>query len=115
MLSDSGTESVPPTAPSLDEIMELRNATSEMLNHPNANLSFFTEKFPNLASKFPALFAMCCGDMSDARQKQFASRCVSFMLKKLEDSHCSTSSLHDASTQVGEMLFDQYIKPHVAS
>ena len=111
-----------PTAPCIDDILLLKQVTSEMLSCDSQGdkLGSFKEKYPDLGNKFPGVFAMCCGDMRDPQQLAFTTRCISFMLKKLEDSHATTTHtsstadmLHHASTEVGEMLFDKYVKPHV--
>lgn len=116
MDSQIDTPQAPPTAPSPQEIARLRSVTTEMFSETmeggEDKVLAFKSKYPDLAEKYPAIFVMCCGKFEDAKHKQFAMRCVSFMLKKLDDSH-DADSLHNASAHVGEMLFDEYIKPVV--
>jgi hypothetical protein len=115
MATNDKSESQPesqPCPPSIQEINVLKAITTEMLMTDGADLSSFKSRYPEMAEKYPAIFVMCCSEFEDAKHRQFATRCVSFMLKKLEDSH-TTTDLHEASTDVGEMLFEEYIKPIV--
>ena len=118
------TQTPTPVAPSATEIRALKRAVSAMLDRGQmesgsaaTRLEAYKAKYPELSEKFPGLFMMCCKDFDGKeadKEREFTSRCVMFMLKKLEEGGRSSNGLHDASVSVGEMLYDEYVRPHVA-
>jgi hypothetical protein len=66
----------------------------------------FSNKYPNFKKSYPTLFEMCCADHFDVKKMDFMIR----MLKGVEENKVTQ---HNASVCVGQVLYDEYVKPIV--
>ena len=88
-----------------DEIMEIARIIkkSKLTNKKQV----FSVEYKDFAQRYPILFDMCCTDNDqDLEQLQFMIK----MLKNVQDNKMTR---HVASTQVGQKLFDSFVKPSV--
>lgn len=65
----------------------------------------FEKKFPDFAEKYPTLFSKCC-ESSDLSTIQY----VLNMLLNIEQNKMTQET---ATANVGQKLFDEYVKPYV--
>jgi hypothetical protein len=76
--------------------------SSSMLNKQHV----FKEKYPEFAEKYPTLFGMCCDPNSDISK-------LDYLLNMLKNIQTDRMTQHVASVNVGQILFDEYVKPVV--
>lgn len=66
--------------------------------------AIFHRRYPEFAERYPALFEMACTPGFDI-QKLF------FMLELRDKIDARERTVEDASKEVGQALFDEYVKP----
>lgn len=99
---------------------DIEAAAFEILDHPaseSEKLEMFKSKHPEMAERYPKLFAMCCRITPESTPKEvtFAQQCLKFMMRQLSSVDLnSEAQVHAASGKVGTMLFDHYIKPRLS-
>lgn len=65
---------------------------------------YFAKKYSSFATQYPVLFRVCCDPHSDIEQ-------LRYMISMLNGIKSNQMTEHIASVNVGQKLFDQYIKP----
>lgn len=74
-------------------------------NHPNKKLHFkIVHK--EFATTYPLLFDMCCDDTSDFKY-------LEYMIGVLQNVQDNKTSAETASVNVGQTMFDHFVKPLV--
>jgi hypothetical protein len=87
---------------------KLREITKEMCaSNSKDKREHFSEKYPTFTKNYPTLFEMCCNDPFDIKK-------MDFMINMLQQVQNNKISQHDASANVGQILYDEYVKPIVA-
>lgn len=72
----------------------------------NNKHEFFENKYPEFKKRYPGLFDMvCAGKLKSAN--------LEFMLAMLTKMDKEKMTQYDASAQVGTMLYEEYVKPHL--
>ena len=79
---------------------EIRNS-----KHPNKKLHFKIAH-KEFATTYPLLFDMCCDDESDIKHLDY----MTGMLQNIQD---NKTSAEVASVDVGQKMFDHFVKPLV--
>lgn len=64
----------------------------------------FKVRYKNFAAKYPMLFQMCCQDNFD-----FDRLC--YMMNMIKSVNDNSVSYEDASKQVGQKMFEDYVDP----
>lgn len=64
----------------------------------------FKVKYKNFATKYPMLFQMCCKDDFDYDR-------LCYMLNMIKNVSDNKLSYEDASKQVGQKMYDEYVDP----
>ena len=67
----------------------------------------FSLIYPKFKAKYPPLFSMACNQTIDMDKLQF-------MLDHLEKIKTNQLTLDEASAEVGQKLFDEYISPKLS-
>lgn len=67
---------------------------------------FYGQKYKTFKENYPVLFNICCDPSSDISKLEF----LIAMLKNVKENKMTT---HVASANVGQKLFDEYIKPNI--
>lgn len=67
----------------------------------------YAKKYPDFAEQYPVLFASVC-------EPDFDMNRFKYIMGMRDQVRNNEKSLHDASVQVGQRLFDHYVKPHVS-
>ena len=75
------------------------------LNSSKTKETHFSKKYKAFSEKYPALFKKCC-ESNDMAQIQY----VLNMLKNIEEEKMTQET---ATVNVGQKLFDDYVKPLV--
>lgn len=70
--------------------------------------SEFTKKYPDFVERFPVLFDNCC-------EPDFEYPRFRFMMRMLEEVNQNKKSQEEASKEVGQMMFDKYVKPVIST
>jgi hypothetical protein len=92
---------------------KIRRITSEILGHTGLTTEekkeYFAAKYPKFSDKYPKLLAMCASPNPDTEMY------LEYMLKMLEKTNPETNSrpisVHDASSHVGQKLYDDFVAP----
>lgn len=66
---------------------------------------YFSEKYASFKKNYPILYKVSCAE--DKIDKNI----LSFMVQRLMDIKVNEKTDHDASKEVGQMLFDKYVEP----
>ena len=82
--------------------------TSSMLMSVQKSKDILSVKYPEFSKAFPILFAAACEPNFD--MKRFL-----YMINMRDKITNKTTSFEDASKEVGQALFDEYVKPIVNS
>lgn len=90
------------------EAEKIMNIAKEIISSSlkaNSKKVHFEKKFPDFAEKYPTLFNKCC-ETSDITTIQY----VLNMLLNIEQNKMTQET---ATANVGQKLFDEYVKPYV--
>lgn len=71
---------------------------------PKEKENTFRRRYPEFAERYPALFEMVCLPTFDMAKLQY-------MLQLREQVMQKERTIDDASKEVGQSLFDEYVKP----
>lgn len=66
---------------------------------------YFSEKYATFKKNYPILFKTACAD------EKIDKKILSFMIQRLMEIKESEKTDHDASVEVGQMLFEKYVEP----
>ena len=69
----------------------------------------FSEKYSTFKKNYPVLFKVSCQD------EKIDDNMLGLMLEKLSDIKTNNISQHEASVNVGKLLFEKYVEPIVSS
>ena len=64
----------------------------------------YTKKYPEFVERYPVLFASSCEDNFDYNR-------FKYMMRMREQVTSNKKTLEDASKEVGQRMFDAYVKP----
>ena len=70
-------------------------------------VKYFSHKYSEFSKTYPVLFKICCDDKNDMAQ-------LEFMINMLKDIQQNKITEHVASANVGQKLYDSYVKPVIA-
>jgi hypothetical protein len=87
---------------------KIESITQEILNYKGNKKLHFDKKYPEFVQRYPILFDMCCDPRCDKQKLDY----ILSMYKKVEN-NSMTSQI--ASVNVGQHMFDTYVKPIVES
>lgn len=81
----------------------------EIINSHSSNKEVvFSKKYKEFAEKYPMLLKKCCERNADVSN-------LGYLLSMLKNIQQNKMTEHVASTNVGQKLFDSYVKPTVDS
>lgn len=89
-----------------DDILSIATEIKQSRGSVTKKTETYKTKYPEFADKYPSLFAMCCDDKSDINHLHF----MIDMLRKIQE---NAMTEHVASANVGQVLYDDYVKQHV--
>lgn len=87
-----------------DSIMSI--AKEIKMSTRSDKMTYFSPKYPEFVEKYPMLFQMCCEDKHDFAQLEY----MIGMLKNIQQNKMTETI---ASANVGQKLYDVYVKQHV--
>lgn len=90
---------------SSEKIITIVTAIQET-NVPN-KAAYFENKYANFKKKYPALYEQAC------KNEKIDMTTLKFMLGMLNQIGTADVSQHDASANVGQMLYDKYIHDRI--
>jgi hypothetical protein len=67
---------------------------------------YYKTKYSSFEKEYPILFKVCCDPNSDIAQ-------LRFMISMLKNIQSNQMTEHVASVNVGQTLFDRYVKPNL--
>lgn len=88
-----------------DKILSIVSAIQNA-DVPN-KATYFESKYGNFKKKFPVLYEAACKD------EKIDTGTLQFMLEMLGKMTADNLSQHDASANVGQMLYDKYIHDRI--
>ena len=95
-------ESEFPSAVIKEIVEDIRQSTLSVIQKK----AFFEKRYPEFFENFPTLSEACCApDFDYGRFK--------YMMKMRDDVLQDKRTLDGASKEVGQKLFDHYVKPHI--
>lgn len=87
----------------------LRSIVNEIReNSSSYKEGYFEDKYPVFVEKYPMLFKMCCDPTRDIEK-------VYYMIDMIDQIEKNKMTEHIASVNVGQKLFDEYVKPVVGN
>lgn len=89
-----------------EEIIQIVSEISQDSGSQKDKLRVYRKKFPEFADKYPVLFEMSTQDNFDLQR-------LKLMLSLRNRIENSTLTQHDASAQVGQVLYDAYVKDKI--
>jgi hypothetical protein len=101
--SDDGDTNAPSALPS-HEIIKIVDEILAFTGTETVRKNTFKTKYPFFAEYYPALFATACSPGFDYSRFRY-------MMTLREEVATQQRSLDDASKEVGQVLFDQYVAP----
>lgn len=75
-------------------------------SHVKNKAIHFAEQYADFKKAYPNLYEMACKGISNISV-------LEFMLDLMEKVHNNETTTHDASVEVGQRLFDQYVSPRL--
>lgn len=91
---------------SSSEIIAIVNEIREFTGTAEARAMYFTKKYPFFVERYAILFAASCSPSFDYTRFRY-------MMSLRDQVTSNKKTLDDASKEVGQVLFDQYVVPIV--
>ncbi len=91
------------------KVEQIRRIANEIVDstYTVEKQEFYKAKFPNFASRYPLLLEMCC----DNADKSMVKARLEWMFSEMELISKGEKTNYEASSNVGNVLFDEYVKP----
>jgi len=90
-----------------EERIQIKKIVNHIRTSPVDNKeAHFSLQYTTFRKKYPNLYTMACNDAISLDN-------LNFMLEMLKHMNQSGLSQHDASAQVGQLLYSQYVEPLV--
>jgi hypothetical protein len=68
----------------------------------------FGEKYKNFKANYPVLFAVAC------KKEKIDKNMFDMMLNKLEEINSKSITQHEASVEVGQILYNRFVDPVIS-
>lgn len=91
---------------SADEILKVVREIRDLDMRPKDRTREVQQKYPDFVERYPMLFEMACQDTFDMERFEY-------MIRLKEDIEKRRTTVEAASKEVGQKMFDEYVKPNL--